>query len=79
MYDIVTTPSTPVDNDAGVRLMTHPSGGSVLMLDPAATAALATFLDNLPLTHDLVSDGYDLAGVDVVKAIHGMFRVAGLT
>lgn len=74
--DVDTTPtdapSAEGGYDAGIRLMRHPSGGVVIMLDPDAAGALSAFLDGLPQAHDLIADAFDAAGVEVITALRGV-------
>lgn len=57
---------------AGVRLIRdNTSGAAAIVLDATAVEALTSYLDGLGGAHDLIADGYDPAGVDVILAIRG--------
>lgn len=66
---------TDTGYDSGVRLVRDAtSGAAAIVLDAAAVDALTSYLDGLGAAHDLIADGYDPAGVDVILAIRGILR-----
>lgn len=73
--DIVTNADDRLRGDSGVRLIRDTaSGAAAIVLDAAAVDALDSFLDHLGAAHDLITDAFDPAGVDVILTIRGLLR-----
>jgi len=75
ILDLATVTDGDTGYDSGVRLVRDAtSGAAAIVLDAAAVDALDSFLDHLGAVHDLIADGFDPAGVDVISAIRGILR-----
>jgi hypothetical protein len=71
--DLANVTDGDTGHDDGVRIIRDAASGAVaIVLDATAVDALESYLDHLGAAHDLITDGFDPAGADVILAIRGM-------